>query len=322
MNYKNDYNDDDLDFFENSQMANQKDNNVTSLDMSESDEDFERVIMDIDLSSFVGRQDKFKSKFSKLKRKINERSGYKGRVSLIPKKPLSKSVGIVEKAKILGRSGKKMQRVLVPNDRPVIIESVNKFMLSDKPHDNSIRNIGYYNGKKLNELILIINNDSAIDFNVSLFNPSMMLDYLQSTGQNLNNKIQVAGGDVLYSDVMYNILGNPMIIRNAKFVLTGPSAVAQQGISLQIQDKYSNGVTEVVPLNLALQIDTMQVEGNTISFDIAATINRAFIPDGMDVIGYQVLAGNTVTMCFYYEQKSLKKLMYKEARIKKVGPKV
>ena len=54
-----------------------------------------------------------------------------------------------------------------------------------------------------------------------------------------------------------------------------------------------------------------------ISFAINDVLNRPFIPDGMDVINYNILAGNTVTMCFYHEQKSLKKLFYEEARQKR-----
>jgi hypothetical protein len=34
----------------------------------------------------------------------------------------------------------------------------------------------------------------------------------------------------------------------------------------------------------------------------------------MSVINYNVLAGNTVTMAFFYEQKSIKKLFFEEAR--------
>jgi hypothetical protein len=44
------------------------------------------------------------------------------------------------------------------------------------------------------------------------------------------------------------------------------------------------------------------------------SLNRPFIPDGMDVINYTVLKGNTVTMAFFYEQISLKKVFYEEAR--------
>ena len=35
------------------------------------------------------------------------------------------------------------------------------------------------------------------------------------------------------------------------------------------------------------------------------------------ILSSGVLAGNTVTMAFYYEQKALKKLLYPEARVKR-----
>jgi hypothetical protein len=48
------------------------------------------------------------------------------------------------------------------------------------------------------------------------------------------------------------------------------------------------------------------------------TLGRAFIPDGMDVISYKVLAGNIVTFGFYYKQVSLKRFFFQEARDKKI----
>ena len=92
-----------------------------------------------------------------------------------------------------------------------------------------IKDIGYYKCKKLKELVFIINNNSAIDFDLELFNPSMPLDYLFSTSGNLNNKIVVAGGNVEYTDVLFNILANPMHIINAKFLFAG--ATLQQQIN-------------------------------------------------------------------------------------------
>jgi hypothetical protein len=206
-------------------------------------------------------------------------------------------------------------RVIVPANS-VIVEGVSDFILDQSQEADSIRNIGYWKGKKLEKLILVLNNDSAIDFSFSLFNPSMPLDYLYSTSLNLNNKIEVAGG-VEYTDVLFNLLANPMIVRQAQIVTSGARLVEQQGIAMKFQDKCINGTVEVLPLNLSLKIDTMQVFSNTVSFDLHASLNRPYIPDGMHVINYTVLAGNTVTMCFYYEQMSLAKLFYKEARIKK-----
>jgi hypothetical protein len=174
--------------------------------------------------------------------------------------------------------------------------------------------MGYYKGKKLKELVLIFNNQSALDFDLEIFNPSMPLDYLYSTSQNLNNKIQVAGGAVQYTDVLFNLLANPTLIPNCKFVFAGPQVTKQLSIPLETKNKQITGVEKIEPLNLALKIDTMQVAQDIVFFDMMQSINRPFIPDGMDIIKYTVLAGMTVTMAFFYEQVSLKKVFYKEAR--------
>jgi hypothetical protein len=278
-------------------------------------DDFDDAVIDIDFSDLTG--DSFKKSFKKATNKINQRKGVRKVKTLIPKKPLSKKFGVAKSAKIFGKK-KQLGKIIVPDDRDVIVEGVSKFILSDKSTDNAYRNIGYHNGQKLQELVFIFNNDSALDFNLSLFNPSMPLDYLYATSQNLNDKIQVAGiSGVSYSDVLFNILANPVLVRSATIVISGPQATAQQSVALQVQDKYINGVVDIVPVNLALQVDLMQVDGNQISFYISDVLNRPFMPDGMDVINYTILAGNTVTICFYHEQKSIKKLFYEEARKKK-----
>ena len=108
-------------------------------------------------------------------------------------------------------------------------------------------------------------------------------------------------------------MANPVAVRNAKFVLLGSRQAEQQNISLKIQNKSTTGVSEVTPLQMSLQVDVMQVEGYVISFDVEGVLNRPFIADGMDVINYKVLAGNSVVMCFYYEQKKIKKFFFPEA---------
>jgi hypothetical protein len=142
----------------------------------------------------------------------------------------------------------------------------------------------------------------------------MPLDYLYSTSLNLNNKIQVAGGAVAYSDVLFNLLANPALFINAKFVIAGPQVQQQLSVPLQVINKSIEGVEKIDPLNVALQIDNMQVQNDMVVFDIMKNLNRPYIPDGMDVVSYKVLAGNTVTMSFWYKQVSLKKVFYKEAR--------
>ena len=282
-------------------------------------------------SSKAGRQTT-KQKF--FNGKINGQTNNEGRINNISM-PYPSQLVVEGSVNNLGRSKLRQQfpfdmnsevvvntptsRIIVPA-RNVIVEGVSDFILDQSKEADSIRNIGYWKGKKLEKLILVLNNDSAIDFSFSLFNPSMPLDYLYSTSLSLNDKIDVAGGQkggLEYTDVLFNILANPMLIRQAQIVTSGARLVEQQAIALQFQDKCANGTVEVMPLNLALKVDTMQVFSNTVSFDLFQSLNRPYIPDGMHVINYTVLAGNTVTMCFYYEQMSLAKLFYKEARIKK-----
>jgi hypothetical protein len=196
----------------------------------------------------------------------------------------------------------------------VIVEGVDKFILNDD--DCSAKNIGYYKCKKLKELIFTINNDSANDLNLNLFDPSQPLDYLFQTSGNLNNKVQVAGGIVQYSDVLFNILGNPMHIPNAKLTFAAPTSTQLQAQINQpfiFKNKSSTGEQVIEPLQLQLQVDNMQVANDIVFFDLAQ-LNRPFIPNGMDVIQYKVLAGSTVTFAFFYRQRDLRRFFYEEAR--------
>ena len=208
----------------------------------------------------------------------------------------------------------KISKVIAPQNRKVIVEGVNDFILNDKGQYSQAKNIGYYKGKKLKELVLTFNNDSAVPFELELFNPSMPLDYLYSTSLNLNDKIQVAGGEVSYTDVLFNILANSTMIPNAKFVFSGSSLTQQKVEPITIINKAIEGVQKVYPFNLDLQVDTMQVQNDIIFFDFWETINRPYIPDGMDVMKYKVLPNMTVTMALYYDQISLKKVFRKESR--------
>lgn len=215
------------------------------------------------------------------------------------------------------RGPQKISKVVVPDDKKVIIQGVSDFILSQDKTADSVKNIGYYKGKKLKELVLTFNNNSALDFELELFNPSMPLDYLYSTSLNLNDKIQVAGGEVSYTDVLFNILANSTMIPNAKFVFAGPSLSAQKVQPIIMKNKSIEGKEKVYPFNLDLQVDTMQVQSDIVFFDFFDTINRPFIPDGMDIMSYKILPGMTVTMAFFYDQISLKKLFRKEARYDK-----
>lgn len=229
--------------------------------------------------------------------------------------PIQNGIGIKESTRLVNPNQKNpVQRVLIPRDRKVIVEGISDFIVSDSDENDAIKNIGYYQGEKLQQLVLIFNNDSPNDFNLELFNPSMPLDYLYSTSQNLNNRIQVAGGEVSYSDVLFNILANPIMCPSATVTISGTQQTQQQAVPFLVTNKFINGVTKINPVNIALQIDNMQVEGNNISFNFQSVLNKPYIPDGMEIITYKILAGNTVTVCFYYKQYAIKKLFFEEAR--------
>ena len=192
------------------------------------------------------------------------------------------------KAVIQSRFGKKTtERILVPQDRKVIVEGVDRFILSNTKESDAIKNIGYYKGEKLKELVLIINNNTQNDIEFELFNPSMPLD-----------------------------------LPNAKFVCENPTdpnkAFKQFDIPLIFKNKNIAGHEKIHPIQNSLNTDIDQNQNNIVYWDIMGTLGRAFIPDGMDVISYKVLAGNLVTFGFYYKQVSLKRFFFKEARDKKI----
>ena len=304
---------------------------------------FDSLVEDIDFSDLSGTD--FKKTFTRVNKKIDTKistpktsstrtfSSNKlssiGRINRRPinpgntrqvrqkldfKRPLIKNVPVEKRATIHGGSKKMISKVIVPKDRSVIVEGVSKFMLSQDKRDDSIKEVAYHNGKKLKELVLIFNNDGLVDFNLQIFDPSMPLDYLYSTSQNLNDKVQVAGGAVQYSDILFNLLANPTLIHNCYFTFTGPLVDQQVNIPLKFISKDLRGFEKIDPVNMSLKIDNLQVANNIVAFNMNASLNRPFIPDGMDVINYTVLKGNTVTMAFFYEQISLKKVFYEEAR--------
>lgn len=268
----------------------------------ENDSDF---IEDIDFSEFRGKN--FKTSL----RKVNNAVAKKKK----SKKPLSKEFVVKKRATLYGKGQKggeqNTKRIIVPNTQKVIVEGVDKFILGEDPC--GVKNIGYYKCKKLKELIFTMNNNSGVDFDINLFDPSQPLEYLFATSGNINNKVQVAGGVVSYTDVLFNILANPMHIVNAKFTFAGPTFQQQINQPLIFTNKSATGEQKVEPFQLQLQVDNMQVANDIVFFDLN-TLNRPFIPNGMDIIKYKVLAGNTVTFAFYYRQKDLRRLFYEEAR--------
>lgn len=296
-------------------------------------------IDDIDFSSLSGKN--FKKDFKAINRatkgkrvltKSTQTTTKTPRPTLAknPKKSLVKSkvqpinVGVKKSAVIKSKFGKPTtQRIIVPDDRKVIVEGVDSFILSNTKESDAIRNIGYYEGEKLKELVLIIKNDTPNDFDIELFNPSSPLDYLFSTSQNLNNYIAVAGDNkTSYSDMLFNLLANPTLLPNAKFTCTNPlnqnQAFKQFNQPLIFKNKNIAGHEIIHPIQNSLNVDIDQNQDEIIYWDIMGTLGRAFIPDGMDVIQYKVLAGNQVIFGFYYKQVSLKRFFFKEARNKKI----
>ena len=315
---------DEKGFYEDEEL-NLDDNNVdedlTDGDYDEADneeDDFDdELIQDIDFSQIQGKD--FKSAYGKFNKQYRLKKRNKRLRNLRKKKrmPLNNFMSVNESIKLKGTRGgraKTIKRVLVPDDRKLIVEGVDRLILGKDSRCDSIRNIGYYKCKKLKELVITMNNNSPLDFNLELFNPSMPLDYLFATSGNLNNKVQVAGGVVQYSDVLFNILANPTHIVNAKFTFSGVTVAQQINQPLIFKQKNSQGEQVIDPLQLQLTVDLMQVATDIVFFDFQTQLNRPFIPNGMDVIQYKVLAGNTVTFSFFYRQKDLRKFFVKEAR--------
>jgi hypothetical protein len=317
------------------------------------DHDFDEldsVLDDIDFSNFDNQD--FKQSFAKVKSQIKKVVVPKGRKLIIEgqskqsalpvnQQPIKAQrnlkqitnqqqnasrdlsgipVNDSETALIKGRNKKLISKVMIPKERSIIVEGASKLMLSEDKRDDVVKKLGYFNGKKLQELIIEIDNDGEIDFPIALFDPSMPLDYLYNTSQNLNNRISVGGGSLQYSDVMFNILANPPIIHSAYFTIEGTNAqiLKQEVLAMQFINKNIQGYRKIDPVNLSLKIDTMQVFNNSIAFDFHESLNRPFIPDGMDVINYTIYAGVKATLVFFYEQIHIKDVYYDEARKSKV----
>ena len=276
--------------------------------MSEENFDpFDNAIDDIDFSSIQGKD--FKKSFSKANRLVGKAVTKKSRKSRV-RKPLTKKFFVKHDASIEGGQ-KKLGKVIVPRDRELIIQGASEMILSEG--NNIAKTIGYHNGRKLKGVVITFNNTSAIDFNLQLFNPSMPLEYLYSTSQNLNDKITVGGGEISYSNLLFNILANPLMIYNAKFTFEGSNISEQIAQPLVFINKNSQAYQKIEPVNVSLQVDPYQYLKNIVFFDIKDVLNRPFIPDGMDVIQYKVLAHQTVVMGFFFDQLQIKRIMYEQA---------
>lgn len=310
-------------------------------------DDIDDLFDDLDFSDFEGNS--FKQNFAKVKSRIKKvvvpngrkvivegrqkptpmnrmpkvvkaKRSLKSDSSIKPRKhyDVEKGIGVQEgeEVRIKGRNQKTISKVIIPRERNVIVEGASKLVLSEDKRDTLIKQLGYHNGKKLQELIIEINNDSETDFILNLFDPSMPLDYLYSTSQNLNNRITVGGGALQYSDLMFNILANPPIIHSAYFTFEGTTQQVsrQESLAMQFTNKNAQGYKKIDPVNLSLKIDTMQFFNNVIAFDLHESLNRPYIPDGMDTINYTIYSGVKATMVFFYEQIHIKDVYYKEAR--------
>lgn len=268
-------------------------------------------LLDLNFSQFNGD---LKSSLKQIGTELKKRKPRPRKVARKKKSRLSKVVPVKGPTMINGRE-KEISRVLVPRDRAVRVEGASNFILSTNPDDTAAKTIGFYKGKPLKPLILIMNNDSPHDFTVELFNPSQMMDYLVSNTGNLNNKIMVAGGTAAqYSDIVWYMLANPTMIINGKFIVSGAAADAQRQQRLGFKNKNLMGEQFISPLSMSSNLDTMQFQSNTLNFDILRDLGRPSIPDGMETITYTVLAGNTVTFCFYYKQVLLRNEAFQEAR--------
>ena len=318
-------------------------NNREDTQFDEGFDEIDDILNDFDFSNF--EDNSFKENFAKVKSKIQKVVVPKGRTVIVEgrkqptqlinnikpvrqKRSLTRDtskksirenvVGIpVEQGAVIkGRNNKLISKIMIPRSRNVIVEGASKLMLSEDKRDDLVKKLGYFKGKKLQELIIEINNDSETDFPVGLFDPSMPLDYLYNTSQNLNNRIIVGGGALQYSDLMFNILANPPIIHSAYFTFEGTNAkiLSQEVLALQFANKNAQGYKKIDPVNLSLKVDNMQTFNNVIAFDLHESLNRPFIPDGMDVINYTIYAGIKATLVFFYEQVHIKDVYYEEAR--------
>ncbi len=237
---------------------------------------------------------------------------------------LAKDWDVQKRATIYSENERSTNKIIVPRDRKVIVEGINKFILSDDCNANDLKSIGYCNGKKLKEMLFTINNEGHLDYTVEFFNPSQPLDYYQSTSQNINDKIIVAGSNVdhvQYTDVLFHMMSNPTKIINSKVVITAPDETTlfnQRAINFRNTQKDLRAWEDIRSINIDLMLDAFQFQSNIVAYNLEKELGRPYVPDGMDILKYTVLAGCTVSIAFYYEQKMLKKFFYEETRDNKL----
>ncbi len=336
---------------------NYDDNDFNGLDEDEADDaseySFQDLVNDIDFSEFRGD---FKSSLKKVTKRVkkdkhkviipNDRKviiegrkpmltdaqkfAKRGQKKIHTKQHVNSSrnnrrrnmrdsidVPVDSSARINGQG--KTKRIIIPTDKEIIIEGVDKFMLSKDRAADSVKSICWHKGKRLKDLVLLIDNtDSEVDFTLELFNPTDPLNYLYSNSLNLDDKISVSGSQVAYSEVLAYILANPTHIVNAQFQFNGATISRQLSEALFFRNKAITGELKIDPVQPQLMLDIYQTQSNQVCFNLFEQLNAPFIPDGMHTIRYTVLAGNSASLAFYYEQVVLKKFFYEEADKSKV----
>jgi hypothetical protein len=273
-------------------------------------------IEDIDFSNVSGKTKK--DRLKKVSSKIRTAKVVPKKKRLAPSKSKSQQI-IAQKGNkyIFPKSkGKKVvSQIQLPDNREILIKGVDEFILSQG--NDQVKNIGYWKGEKLKELVLIINNDTPNDLTIEFFNPSTPLNYLYSTTDNLNNRIHVAGDNkVSYSDLLFNLLANPTILPNAKFTCSGLLLNEQFSQPMIFKNKNIEGHEKIFPIQNSLNIDIDQNQKQIVYWDIYKTLGRLYCPDGMDIMQYTVLRGMSVVFGFYYKQIQLKKVLIPELRNK------
>lgn len=276
--------------------------------------EFENEDLDeVDFSELAGKN-KFKKSFSQAKKKVAIATKKRQSAPLKTKKVFNKNVPLKNGsvAKINSPTKKKISKVIAPSNYNVIIKSVDKFILSDEW--DWMKNLSVYKGERLKNVVLNFDNsNSAFDVTLDLFDPSSRMDWFFSNTQDINSVITVAGSQVRYSDILNNLLANPLMIVNCRMNITGIDVSGQINQSIFVKNKNSEGWYKVNPISMATQIDVMQSQRNIVTFNMTENLNRPYIADGMDVLQYKVLAGNSVSFSFYYKQFLLKKLLFEEA---------
>lgn len=147
-------------------------------------ENFNNSLNDIDFSNISGRN--FKEKFSSANRKIQGKTKFKKVIvpdnrqvivenidkrqfsrgnspKPLARKPIARKQQDIsngsrtvelgnmpfKRGKSFSKSSKNIERIVIPDDRKVTVEKVNKYILSKDPIISAQKRIGYYKGKKL-----------------------------------------------------------------------------------------------------------------------------------------------------------------------------